>query len=154
MSCVLRGCKSAWYPNCGVKFHGFPSDPDLRQAWLSKIPLKSNYYKSARICSLHFRSELEDYDVNRPDRLLKSAIPKICGCCETLECLNIPSSSQETPCAKASAMPILEKYLDENEPPKKKQIVEVQEAIVLPVCSLFKNNRNILKPMLKRFKIR
>ncbi|XP_072939183.1 uncharacterized protein [Epargyreus clarus] len=73
-SCVVSGCDSTWCPNGDIKFHAFPQNDTRRKLWLSIVPLKMKFYKSARICNLHFQET--DYDL-KTRRLKSTAVPTI-----------------------------------------------------------------------------
>ncbi|RVE41330.1 hypothetical protein evm_014016 [Chilo suppressalis] len=128
MSCIVRGCRNVWSPGSSVKFHSFPTDPSRRSAWLAKIQIKGMFYNSARICSEHFKSE--DYDPERPGFLLKNAVPhsanKLCVCCNTSECINMPSTSEPKSTEVVSNLaPMLHSQIecegDENQIPIKRR---------------------------------
>ncbi|XP_072948617.1 uncharacterized protein [Epargyreus clarus] len=73
-SCVVSGYDSTWCPNGDIKFHAFPQNDTRRKLWLSIVPLKMKFYKSARICNLHFQET--DYDL-KTRRLKSTAVPTI-----------------------------------------------------------------------------
>ncbi|XP_072932677.1 uncharacterized protein [Epargyreus clarus] len=73
-SCVVSGCDSTWCPNGDIKFHAFPQNDTRKKLWLSIVPLKMKFYKSARICNLHFQET--DYDL-KTRRLKSTAVPTI-----------------------------------------------------------------------------
>ncbi|RVE47661.1 hypothetical protein evm_007650 [Chilo suppressalis] len=106
----------------------FPTDPSRRSAWLAKIQIKGLFYNSARIYSEHFKSE--DYDPERPGFLLKNAVPhsayKLCVCCNTAECINMPSTSEPKSTEVVSNLaPMLHSQIecvgDENQIPIKRR---------------------------------
>ncbi|CAG4969828.1 unnamed protein product [Colias eurytheme] len=55
IKCIVRGCKSEWYPGCDIIFHSFPSNQGELNKWLNIVQLKKPFFEKAKICSLHFK---------------------------------------------------------------------------------------------------
>jgi len=87
--CCILFCKAHSQSSylSGICLHRFPSNQKKRQRWCREIKekghqiIKSKQYKSARICSQHFR--LDDYAVpkdpckEQPGILNSNAVPSI-----------------------------------------------------------------------------
>lgn len=52
--CAIKGCKSK--SGSGIKFHTFPSDLNVRQAWVDACKMTKKITIHDRICSQHFIS--------------------------------------------------------------------------------------------------
>ncbi|XP_030078505.1 THAP domain-containing protein 2 [Microcaecilia unicolor] len=102
-ACSARGCKERKYHN-GITFHRFPSDPVLRQNWITAI--RREYFvpsKSAVLCSKHFREE----DIDRTSllvvRLREGAVPSIFDACPSH--LRPAKKTRKPPKSRSSNIP-------------------------------------------------
>ncbi|CAH2988538.1 unnamed protein product [Chilo suppressalis] len=75
--CCVSYCRSESYAGCGISFHSFPKDEEMRLKWINNGPVKQRVTKNSVVCSLHF--EPEDFYSRNSRQLLKpDAIPTFC----------------------------------------------------------------------------
>ncbi|XP_030046207.1 uncharacterized protein LOC115460579 [Microcaecilia unicolor] len=102
--CAASGCKERRYHD-RITFHRFPSDPVLRQRWLTEIR-RENFVPSkfTVLCSKHFREEDMDRTSMSIVRLRVGAVPSI---------FDFPShlcrvkKTQKSPKARSSNAPLI-----------------------------------------------
>ncbi|XP_035432809.1 THAP domain-containing protein 1 [Spodoptera frugiperda] len=74
-NCIVSGCKSESYPGCGISFHRFPTNEEVRIKWIETLQINKQISKYSVVCSLHFKKE--DFLTEAKKKLKPQAIPSI-----------------------------------------------------------------------------
>ncbi|XP_013201034.2 uncharacterized protein LOC106143476 isoform X2 [Amyelois transitella] len=72
--CCVKFCKSESYAGCGISFHSFPKDGEMKQKWIDVITTSQKITKNSVVCSRHFKKE-DFYEANSRQLLKVDVIP-------------------------------------------------------------------------------
>ncbi|KAJ8703991.1 hypothetical protein PYW07_013285 [Mythimna separata] len=75
-TCCVYTCTSESYSGCGISFHSFPKNDEMRLKWLSSIHVKQKITKNSVVCSRHFEPSCF-HTANSRQLLKPNAIPTI-----------------------------------------------------------------------------
>ncbi|XP_013148523.1 PREDICTED: THAP domain-containing protein 1-like [Papilio polytes] len=130
-TCIVEACGREYYTDCGLSFHRFPRDANVKEMWIKVIPMSSTrkLTNASVVCSKHFKDQDYVAGLSRPvlkhdavpSVFLLLAIKKIKVLCD----IQIPCSSKS------------DKFVLSVEPPSKKHCIQ-QEFINLPAEPLAK----------------